>query len=217
MLNNVIGVIKLAPGEVGFYDEFTRIHLTIGNAIANVVAGMNTTNIKRAVASGRVILLSGMLEFQPKKVEPAIPKARKKDEPIKATTKSNITSSIVKEKGSPKVEDNKKTKVKAIEENKETAPIKTEVKKEIKAIDKKELKQETKEENKVEIKKEESKTSVKEVAKELVKETTKEPVKTEKKEDTKQAEEKIDSKEEDNKNVNNKRNKKVEFKAKNDK
>lgn len=60
----VLGKIRLAPGEVGFYDELTRIHLTIANPERHVLAGMNTTNIKRAVRSGRLLLASGSLDLE---------------------------------------------------------------------------------------------------------------------------------------------------------
>lgn len=65
-MKNIIAYVRLAPGQVGFYDELTRIHLTISNPQAAILAGMNTTNIKRSVRSGRLILVSGSLEPEAK-------------------------------------------------------------------------------------------------------------------------------------------------------
>ena len=36
-----IAVIRLAPGQVGYYDELSRIHLTIGNPERAIYAGTN--------------------------------------------------------------------------------------------------------------------------------------------------------------------------------
>lgn len=57
----VIGVIKLAPGEVGFYDEISKIHLTMSRPKAEVYDYMNTTKLIRAVRSKVLILVAGSL------------------------------------------------------------------------------------------------------------------------------------------------------------
>lgn len=57
----VIGIIKLAPGEVGFYDEISKIHLTMSRPKAEVYDYMNTTKLIRAVRSKVLILVAGSL------------------------------------------------------------------------------------------------------------------------------------------------------------
>lgn len=64
-----IAKIRLAAGRVGFYDDATRIHLTISRPEAVIYAGMNTTNIKRAVHSKSLRLVAGSLDVGPAKVE----------------------------------------------------------------------------------------------------------------------------------------------------
>ncbi len=61
MSKNTIAVIQLAPGEVGYYDELSRIHLTIGHPTEAVEAGTNCTQLRHSVRSGRLRLVSGSL------------------------------------------------------------------------------------------------------------------------------------------------------------
>ena len=65
-----MAVIKLARGQVGYYDELSRIHLTIGNPTATVYTGTNVAQIRRSISSGRLILVSGSLgkEVKPFKI-----------------------------------------------------------------------------------------------------------------------------------------------------
>ena len=65
-MNKVIATIRLNSGQGNFYDELTRIHLTVGNPQADLIAGMNLSNIRNAVRSGRLIIVAGKLE-DPKK------------------------------------------------------------------------------------------------------------------------------------------------------
>lgn len=55
-------IIQLAPGNIGWYDEVTGIHLTIARNTAIVKPGMNTTNIRRAIKDRKVQVLVGNLE-----------------------------------------------------------------------------------------------------------------------------------------------------------
>lgn len=70
MSKEVIAVIRLQPGQGGFYDELSRIHLTIGNPQANVYAGTNCSQLRRSVRAGRLRLVSGSFgpEVQPFKL-----------------------------------------------------------------------------------------------------------------------------------------------------
>lgn len=56
----IIGNVRLAPGQVGFYDEHTRIHLTIANPEKPVFSNMNTSILKTAVRSGRLLLVGSL-------------------------------------------------------------------------------------------------------------------------------------------------------------
>lgn len=77
-----IAELRLAPGQVGFYDELTNIHLTLTRPFASVYQGMNTSRLQQSVNSGRLILVSGSLRPAPVKaseevaVEPVVAKAK---------------------------------------------------------------------------------------------------------------------------------------------
>ena len=61
MENKIIAKIKLNPGNGGYFDPISRIHLTHGNPFADVLAGTNTTGLKKAVWNRRISLISGSL------------------------------------------------------------------------------------------------------------------------------------------------------------
>lgn len=67
-MSQVIGRVRLSKGRVGYFDELTRIHLTISKPEASVIAGMNTANLKRAVRGGVLRLVAGSLELEQNKV-----------------------------------------------------------------------------------------------------------------------------------------------------
>ncbi|MGG2085382.1 hypothetical protein [Lysinibacillus pakistanensis] len=67
-MSQVIGKVGLSKGRVGYFDELTRIHLTISKPEASVLAGMNTANLKRAIRTGILRLVSGSLELEQNKV-----------------------------------------------------------------------------------------------------------------------------------------------------
>ena len=75
---NVIAEIRLAPGEVGYYDDYSRIYLNASRPTAKIYADMNTTQIRRSIRSGRLLLISGSLSQ---------PQAPVKEEPKKAAPK----------------------------------------------------------------------------------------------------------------------------------
>ena len=90
---SVIAEIKLAPGEVGYYDDYSRIHLTAGNPTALIYAGVNCTQIKRSIKSGRLILLRGGFDT-PQEI-PANPKAVAPKTEV--TVKKEEVKKVVKE------------------------------------------------------------------------------------------------------------------------
>ena len=55
----VIAVVRLNAGQGAYYDELTRIHLTVRHPQANVYAGMNVSGLRRSVKSGRLRLVQG--------------------------------------------------------------------------------------------------------------------------------------------------------------
>lgn len=58
---SIIATVKLSPGEVGYFDDLTRIHLTLGQPRASVYDYMNTTKLLKSVRSKTLILESGTL------------------------------------------------------------------------------------------------------------------------------------------------------------
>lgn len=94
-----IADIKLSPGQVGFYDELTNIHLTIASPFGQVYRGMNTSRIKASVASKKLILLSGTLSLDEvvaseikASESPKIAEAPKEAEPIKEAKEDIVIS-----------------------------------------------------------------------------------------------------------------------------
>lgn len=62
MSEKIIAEVKLSPGEVGYYDDYSRIHLTQKNPVATIKAGTNCTQLKRSVKSGRLLLIRGSFD-----------------------------------------------------------------------------------------------------------------------------------------------------------
>lgn len=61
-MKKVIATIRLGYNQVGFYDKLTGIYLTQVKPTADIFAGMNTTQIRKSIASKRLILVSGSLD-----------------------------------------------------------------------------------------------------------------------------------------------------------
>lgn len=65
-MKKVIARVKLNPGQGGYFDPITRIHLTHGDPERDVYAGMNTEGLRQAIRNKRISLVSGSLgEFVP--------------------------------------------------------------------------------------------------------------------------------------------------------
>ena len=95
MSNTIIAQVKLASGEVGYYDDYSRLYLTISNPIGVIYSGMNLTQIKHSVKSGRLKLISGSLygeATKPVKVETPV-----KTEPVKPVEESKKEEPVVEE------------------------------------------------------------------------------------------------------------------------
>ena len=57
----LIAKIKLALGQIGFYDEVSGIYLTQQNSSANIYAGTNCIKLSEAVKENKLILVEGTL------------------------------------------------------------------------------------------------------------------------------------------------------------
>lgn len=56
-----IAKVKLAPGNVGFYDSLTGVRLTKSSPEAIIYSGKNISNIKKAIQEGKISLKEGTL------------------------------------------------------------------------------------------------------------------------------------------------------------
>lgn len=95
MSNTIIAQVKLASGEVGYYDDYSRLYLTISNPIGVIYSGMNLTQIKHSVKSGRLKLISGSLygeATKPVKIETPV-----KTEPVKPVEEPKKEEPVVEE------------------------------------------------------------------------------------------------------------------------
>ena len=103
----VIAEIRLAPGEVGYYDDYSRIYLNASRPTAKIYAGMNTTQIRRSIRSGRLILISGSLSApapaaKPEPVKkPAPAPAKKAPEPVVEEPKPEPVAPVIEETVEP--------------------------------------------------------------------------------------------------------------------
>ena len=61
MTKKIIAVVKLAPGNIGWYDALTGIHLTLARSTASVYSGSNTTNLTKALRERVIELVTGSL------------------------------------------------------------------------------------------------------------------------------------------------------------
>ena len=116
-----IAKIKLAPGNVGWYDSLTNIVLTKAKPEAVVYSGKNIINIKKAIREGKVLLQEGSLssyqnkatEEKERDVEKDIPKKEEKQKEQKNIYKiisSKNNSNTKKENDKKSVTNNTKPK-----------------------------------------------------------------------------------------------------------
>lgn len=78
-----IAKVRLAAGQVGYYDDYSKIYLSTSNPEAVIYAGTNMYQIKKSIKSGRLKLVSGSLsnekpvkENKVKKVETKVTKQK---------------------------------------------------------------------------------------------------------------------------------------------
>ena len=121
MSREVIATIKLAMGRVGFYDELSRIHLSIGAPTAHVYSGTNCARLRRAVRDGVINLIDGSLggnvpPFKIVKVGDKLKLASNVEEEMKPVEKQAIKEDLVAE-----TKKEKTTEEKPVEPKKEPA------------------------------------------------------------------------------------------------
>lgn len=56
-----IAVVRLAPGKVAYYDDYTKIHLTLSNPTATIYDNMNLKRIKNSVKFNVLQVVVGSL------------------------------------------------------------------------------------------------------------------------------------------------------------
>ena len=118
-----IAKIRLAQGNVGFYDSLTNIRLTKAAPEAIVYSENNVANIKKAIKEGKVVLKEGSLSSL--QIEPIY----KREVEIDTAPK---TKKIVEKKKPEKIENQPKkaTTVKTKKEVKQEQPATVEKTKE---------------------------------------------------------------------------------------
>lgn len=60
-MSKIIARVRLAPGNVGYYDDLSKIYLTLSRPEANVYDYMNTTRLIKSVQSKTILLVAGSL------------------------------------------------------------------------------------------------------------------------------------------------------------
>jgi hypothetical protein len=71
-MSKIIAVVRLAPGQVAFYDELTSTHLTMGNPMTDIYDYMKTDRIKRAVSNKILSLVTGSFNVDAAPVAPMV-------------------------------------------------------------------------------------------------------------------------------------------------
>lgn len=134
-----IAEIKLAPGEAGYYDEYSRIYLSSYHPSAVVYSGTNCTQIKKSIKSGRLRLVRGGFET-PESIEETTPV-------VIPEIKEEVLEHEVQE-------DLKKEEI-VVEETKEETPTVSEIQEEITIV----VPEEESQQEEVKVVKEEAKTN----------------------------------------------------------
>lgn len=136
MTSRIIAKIRLAKGEVAFYDELSRIHLTLSRPTADVYDYMNAAVLRRAIMNKRIILVAGTLlpitktvsECTEQTVSPAALKAKAflaKEEAVEVIAESTCVVEEAKEETvTPVIEE-------AVEEVVEVKPKKKSTRKKV--------------------------------------------------------------------------------------
>lgn len=129
-----IATIKLAPGEAGYYDEYSRIYLSSTRPDAVIYSGTNCTQIKRSIKSGRLRLVSGGFDKPVTEpvIEQQVPVATEeaKEVPVQEEVKAEeeVTSVVAEEQASEIKKEIKVPVQEEVEVKTEEVPVVEEVK-----------------------------------------------------------------------------------------
>ena len=116
MQKQPIAKIRLASGEVGYYDDYSRIYLSVANPEAYIYPGTNLFQIKRSIKSGRLRLIEGSLS-EPVVEKPVVasgitsPRAPEVVVEVKAEVALEEAAPVVTEEVPAKAETPTETKV----------------------------------------------------------------------------------------------------------
>ena len=110
-----IAKIRLALGNVGFYDSLTGIRLTKAAPEAIVYSGKNTANIKKAIREGKVVLKEGSLSSL--RTEPVLKREIEIEKPKKSIFVKEAKEIKKEVKHVEKIEPNIDSKKQEIVEN----------------------------------------------------------------------------------------------------
>lgn len=115
-----VATIKLAPGEVAFYDPITKIYLTMDHPTEKIYNYMETAQLKKSIKSKKIILIDGFLNFDrvpPKKqndielkMENSTDASEETVEDIHIEAKEKIEIETSKKKNNPEEGVKKETK-----------------------------------------------------------------------------------------------------------
>ena len=133
MQKQPIAKIRLASGEVGYYDDYSRIYLSVANPEAYIYPGTNLFQIKRSIKSGRLRLIEGSLS-EPVVEKPVVtsgistPKAPEVAVEVKAEVASEEAVPVIEEDMPAEAETPEEVKVKEVSAPEEEIAPETEAK-----------------------------------------------------------------------------------------
>lgn len=143
MKREIIAEVKLASGEVGYYDDYSKLYLTINKPYGVIYSGTNLTQIKRSIKSGRLKLISGKLFDTDKKpvveVKPPVEEDDKKEDQVETPVEEVKPEEVAPVENTEVIEEDKKEEI-PVEETVSETPVteeKTEVTEEEKPVAKK--------------------------------------------------------------------------------
>ena len=112
MTRKAIAVIALSPGEIGYYDDYSRIYLSNSSPRATIYSGTNLYQIRKSIKSGRLRLVEGSLadveavtnkDIKPENTEikpiPSVIEEKKAAVEIEAVKEPDIKEQITLETG----------------------------------------------------------------------------------------------------------------------
>ena len=125
MTRKAIAVIALSPGEIGYYDDYSRIYLSNSSPRATIYSGTNLYQIKKSIKSGRLRLVEGSLadgealkskDIKPENTEikpiPSVIEEKKAAVEIEAVKEPDIKEQITLETGAVKTPDEQEEEIK---------------------------------------------------------------------------------------------------------